>query len=62
MTDQSIVKNISSDNKSTTSLYRARVEEDEGEEYNRKIQANTNAGWENTAQLEGHENEVKNIS
>jgi WD40 repeat protein len=34
----------------------------EEQEKNRKIQANTNAGWENTAQLEGHENEVKDIS
>lgn len=35
---------------------------DDDKRMNREIQASTNAGWENTAQLEGHENEVKDIS
>ncbi len=36
--------------------------DNDNDEQNQKIHSNTNAGWENTAQLEGHENEVKDIS
>ena len=35
---------------------------DDETHHDAQADANTNAGWENTAQLEGHENEVKDVS